>query len=226
MSAFNFHGFVEILSVTPRRIGPEDNRELVLSVKLRAYLEPEQLEFFDERLAGFLLTDDGMWRNRMLDPINFTYEVRECEMTVHDWDDRHFTQVTVGRFQLAPCSKANRILFGFSIGFRPHGAEVGWISEQIKESLHIHLRPQQTDLFIQGEEEAADAIVLPGELDPLFIEASLAVRHHKRTSISFVQRTLRIGYNRAARLLEMMEQGGIVSAMASNGERTLLEILP
>jgi DNA segregation ATPase FtsK/SpoIIIE, S-DNA-T family len=45
---------------------------------------------------------------------------------------------------------------------------------------------------------------------------------HKRASISLVQRHLRIGYNRAARLLEQMEVSGLVSSMATNGNRELL----
>ena len=48
------------------------------------------------------------------------------------------------------------------------------------------------------------------------------VLKNRRASISLVQRHLRIGYNRAARLLEQMEQSGIVSTMASNGNREIL----
>jgi S-DNA-T family DNA segregation ATPase FtsK/SpoIIIE len=48
------------------------------------------------------------------------------------------------------------------------------------------------------------------------------VLQHRRASLSLVQRHLRIGYNRAARLLEQMEKSGIVSAMGHNGTRDLL----
>jgi len=48
------------------------------------------------------------------------------------------------------------------------------------------------------------------------------VLKHRRASISLVQRHLRIGYNRAARLLESMEQAGVVSPMQSNGNREIL----
>ena len=44
----------------------------------------------------------------------------------------------------------------------------------------------------------------------------------RRASISYVQRKLRIGYNRAARLLEDMEKAGLVSALQSNGNREIL----
>jgi S-DNA-T family DNA segregation ATPase FtsK/SpoIIIE len=48
------------------------------------------------------------------------------------------------------------------------------------------------------------------------------VLQNKRASISLVQRHLRIGYNRAARLIEDMERAGMVSSMASNGNREIL----
>jgi len=59
--------------------------------------------------------------------------------------------------------------------------------------------------------------------DPLYAKAVAIVCTHKRASISLVQRHLRIGYNRAARLLEAMEQSGLVSPMQSNSSRTVRE---
>jgi S-DNA-T family DNA segregation ATPase FtsK/SpoIIIE len=61
-----------------------------------------------------------------------------------------------------------------------------------------------------------------GEADPMYDQAVAIVLQHKRASISLVQRHLRIGYNRAARLLEQMEQSGLVSAMGHAGNRDIL----
>jgi len=61
-----------------------------------------------------------------------------------------------------------------------------------------------------------------GEADPLYDQAVEIVVRNRRASISLVQRHLRIGYNRAARLLEDMERAGLVSAMQSNGNREIL----
>ena len=61
-----------------------------------------------------------------------------------------------------------------------------------------------------------------GEADPMYDQAVAIVLKNRRASISLVQRHLRIGYNRAARLLEQMEKSGIVSAMATNGNRDIL----
>ncbi len=61
-----------------------------------------------------------------------------------------------------------------------------------------------------------------GEADSMYDQAVAIVLQNKRASISLVQRHLRIGYNRAARLLEQMEQSGLVSAMGHSGNREIL----
>jgi S-DNA-T family DNA segregation ATPase FtsK/SpoIIIE len=61
-----------------------------------------------------------------------------------------------------------------------------------------------------------------GESDAMYDQAVAVVLKNRRASISLVQRHLRIGYNRAARLLEQMENSGVVSPMQSNGNRDIL----
>lgn len=61
-----------------------------------------------------------------------------------------------------------------------------------------------------------------GEQDPLYDEAVKVVTENRRASISLVQRRLRIGYNRAARMMEDMEMAGVVSPMDNNGSRDVL----
>ena len=82
---------------------------------------------------------------------------------------------------------------------------------------------------VHSSEDAAKAPI-PGlepagkeeEADPLYDDALHFVIQSRRASISSVQRQLRIGYNRAARLVEAMEQAGIISPVESNGSRTVL----
>ncbi|MCC7219483.1 MAG: cell division protein FtsK, partial [Candidatus Contendobacter sp.] len=61
-----------------------------------------------------------------------------------------------------------------------------------------------------------------GESDPLYDEAVRIVTESRRASVSGVQRRLRIGYNRAARLVETMENAGVVGRVQSNGSREVL----
>ena len=68
-----------------------------------------------------------------------------------------------------------------------------------------------------GEEGSGDP-----ESDPLYDEAVAFVLESRKASISSVQRKLRVGYNRAARLIEQMEVAGVVSPMGSNGSRDIL----
>jgi DNA segregation ATPase FtsK/SpoIIIE, S-DNA-T family len=89
---------------------------------------------------------------------------------------------------------------------------------------------QYDDSVLEGADAAAGGTFTAGlpaegadpESDPLYDEAVAIVLKHRRASISLVQRHLRIGYNRAARLLEAMEQAGVVSTMQSNGNRDIL----
>ncbi len=73
-----------------------------------------------------------------------------------------------------------------------------------------------------GELQASSAAEEGEEDDALYDEAVHYVTKSRRASISSVQRKLRIGYNRAARLIEAMEMAGVVSEMGSNGQREVL----
>jgi S-DNA-T family DNA segregation ATPase FtsK/SpoIIIE len=64
------------------------------------------------------------------------------------------------------------------------------------------------------------------EADPLYDEAVRIVTSERKPSISYVQRRLKIGYNRAARLLEAMELAGLVGPLQANGARDVLAPAP
>ncbi len=110
---------------------------------------------------------------------------------------------------------------------RIHGA---FVSDQEVHRVIEHLKSQGEANYIDGVltsmEEQGDGGELDGgadaEADPLYDQAVAIVLKSRRASISFVQRDLRIGYNRAARLIEQMEKAGIVSPMQSNGNREVL----
>ncbi|MDC1446786.1 DNA translocase FtsK 4TM domain-containing protein [Candidatus Thioglobus sp.] len=109
---------------------------------------------------------------------------------------------------------------------RVHGAFV-----EDSEILRVvkHLKKNSSPNYLEGVLKAQTEAVSnkdsgqsSGELDPLFDEAVQIVTSTRRASISSLQRRMRIGYNRAARIIEDMESSGIVSSMNSAGNRDVL----
>jgi DNA segregation ATPase FtsK/SpoIIIE, S-DNA-T family len=110
---------------------------------------------------------------------------------------------------------------------RVHGAFVGDDEvHKVVEYLKSRAQPQYIDGILDSAEDlASDGTDLEegdAESDPLYDQAVEIVVKSRRASISLVQRHLRIGYNRAARLIEQMERAGLVSSMATNGNREVL----
>ena len=87
--------------------------------------------------------------------------------------------------------------------------------------------PQYIEGLLEGgvAADGENGVVVEGgdaESDPMYDQAVALVLKTRRPSISLVQRHLRIGYNRAARLIEQMESAGLVSTMQTNGNRDVL----
>ncbi|PSB92004.1 DNA translocase FtsK [Candidatus Pandoraea novymonadis] len=120
---------------------------------------------------------------------------------------------------------------GTGLPLRLHGA---FVADEEVHRVVERLKAQGDANYVEGVLEGSslygeDGVDIDGragdgggESDPLYDQAVAVVLKQRRASISLVQRHLRIGYNRAARLLEQMEKSGIVSAMASNGNREIL----
>lgn len=115
----------------------------------------------------------------------------------------------------------------------PHRVHGAFVADQevhrVVEYLKEHGEPRYVDGVLNSiEEESGEGNGSSlggqegGEADPLYDEAVAVVLKSRRASISLVQRHLRIGYNRAARLIEEMERAGLVSAMQTNGNREVL----
>ncbi|HTH58752.1 MAG TPA: DNA translocase FtsK 4TM domain-containing protein [Paraburkholderia sp.] len=120
---------------------------------------------------------------------------------------------------------------GSGLPVRVHGAFVGDDEvHRVVEKLKEQGEPNYIEGILEGgtagdgDEGSAGAGTsgTGDESDPLYDQAVEVVIKNRRASISLVQRHLRIGYNRAARLLEQMEQSGLVSSMSSNGNREIL----
>ena len=112
---------------------------------------------------------------------------------------------------------------------RVHGAFVDEHEvRKVVEDIKSRGEPEYLDEVIQGAEPGA-APVVPGlepddddKTDPLYDEAARIVTETRKTSISHLQRRLKIGYNRAANLVEEMESAGLVGPLEANGNREIL----
>jgi S-DNA-T family DNA segregation ATPase FtsK/SpoIIIE len=115
---------------------------------------------------------------------------------------------------------------GSGLPQRVHGAFVADHEvHKVVEHLKSLAKPEYLGEVLEpaaAEEAAGGAGEATGEKDALYDQAVEIVLRTRRPSISLVQRHLRIGYNRAARLIEDMERAGMVSPMQSNGNREVL----
>jgi S-DNA-T family DNA segregation ATPase FtsK/SpoIIIE len=121
---------------------------------------------------------------------------------------------------------------GTGLPVRVHGA---FVSDDEVHRVVSYLKSQGEPNYVEGileggvldgdaagGEGGAGGGAGAGEQDPMYDQAVEVVLQNRRASISLVQRHLRIGYNRAARLLEQMENSGLVSAMGHNGNREII----
>jgi S-DNA-T family DNA segregation ATPase FtsK/SpoIIIE len=127
---------------------------------------------------------------------------------------------------------------GTSIPTRVHGA---FVSDQevhrVVAGLKAAAPPVYIDEILEGprngvpgfpadDEEDGEGAAIDPEQDPLYDEAVRIVTESRKASISGVQRRLKIGYNRAARLVEAMEAAGLVGPLQSNGAREIFGAAP
>jgi S-DNA-T family DNA segregation ATPase FtsK/SpoIIIE len=120
---------------------------------------------------------------------------------------------------------------GTGLPVRVHGA---FVEDDEVHRVVAAWKEQGDPRYIQDLIDDGAAGVLPGiasekganggddESDPLYDEAVAFVTETRKASISSVQRKLRVGYNRAARMIETMEAAGVVSEMGTNGQREVL----
>lgn len=223
-SKFRFAGQAEILHINARKEGPDDDKQLAVDLKLSATATESALYYFDDQLALFLYTDIGAVRNTMLGPIPIKSELEEYRMEM--MGSTHYG-VKVKKFSLEP-KDDRQVVITFQVSFKPSGDEVAQLAEYLQDAIDIVLEPANDELDLGSSEEKRSTesqmsmIYDDDRDDPMYSEACSVVMREGRASISLVQRELRIGYNRAARLVEAMEADNIVTKPKSDGSREVL----
>ena len=244
MNKFRFKGTVSIKHLNTRKEGEDDNQKLCVDLKLTALTDKTVFHFFDDQLPYALwLPGTDAKRNLHLGPLSFGHEHEgyrlECCGSTHHG-------VKVKKFNLAILD-GGHVDLQFSVSFEPSGTEVATLAEYLADDIDITLEPSTEGLPFEGDDDGIWAISvsrmperkdhappdsagptdsdllagLEGD-DPMYEQAKQVVVGQQRASISLIQRHLRIGYNRAARLLEALEAEGVVSPMANDGSREVL----
>ena len=228
LTPFAFKGTAALTHLNLRKEGDEDSRELAVDAKFKAKTARSIFKHFDTELADVLWTDAQAVRNLFLGALKFSLTAK-CDFDIYGM---RFTGVEVKSFSLTPLD-GERVEIIFSVSFNPSTSDMKDLSACVSDDVDIDLQPVP-DLFTGAGEagkftnltitsRAALGPTIPEEVtDPLLSEAVEIVKADKRASISGIQRKLRIGYNRAARMLESMETMGLVSPMSPEGHRTVL----
>lgn len=242
---FRLAGIADLKHMNVRKEGPDDEKILAVDLKLSfEKVDRSICDYFDDALAQFLWrheTNGLIVRNAFMHPVAFAHEISSAEVSI---DGRQFFGCEAKKFSVSP-RDGGQVDIVCSVSIYPNSGDVAQLAKSVQDGVQV-LIEGPPDLFDDDAGAKAAASKLDAMLredgvtaeitdragttlatfgdgpDPMLDQAIAAVLKHKRASISLVQRELRLGYNRAARLLEAMEARGIVSPMKPNGTRTIL----
>lgn len=245
MNKFRAKGHMSITHMNTRKEGPEDEQHLCVDLKLSMRTDRDVFHFFDDHLPHALwIPGTYAKRNLKLGPITFASEYKDYRMECCG-STHHGVKVKKFAMEILDGGHVNLTL---QVSFEPSGTEVATLAEYLSDDIDIVLEPGNEELEFSGPDDGIwarsvsrmperkdhtppdsagpnDSDLLAGLEgdDPMYEQArTLIVLQQCKPSISQLQRLLRIGYNRAARLLEALEADGVVSAMANDGSREVL----
>ena len=243
---FKVSGMATIKHLNVRKEGPDDEKILAVDVKLEIRgVDRSLCGYFDDALETFLWrgnTDALIQRNAFLYPVGYANEISGA--TVQIGSDTYLG-CDVKKFSLDP-RDGGVFNLTCSVAVYPTSADVSALAKLVQDDARVTIEAPP-DLFASANDSPVAAAsklktllqkndatatfidgngeVLPplgDEQDPMYGMAVEVVIIQNKASTSLVQRHLKIGYNRAARLIEQMEVAGIVSASDSSGSRKVL----
>lgn len=233
---FKLSGLATIKHLNVRKEGPEDEKILAVDVKMEfKKIDRRLCGYFDDALEAFLWrgnTDALIARNSFLCPVVYLHTIRDATVTI---GTHSYSGCEVKKFGIQP-EDGGVITLTCSVSLNPNAADISDLAKLVQDETRVEIEgpPDLFDVMpdlridsagnvistITGKTE--DQLSLDGEPDPLYEQALEVVLKNGKTSASLVQRHLKIGYNRAARLIEQMEAEGKVSAMDGTGSRKLV----
>lgn len=228
---FKVSGMATIKHLNVRKEGPDDEKILAIDVKLEIKQVDRRLcGYFDEALEPFLWrgnTDALIARNAYLYPVSYGNEISGASVTI---GSNSYAGCDVRKFAIEP-QDGGVITLVCSVALYPNASEVSDLAKMVQDDVAVSIEGPP-DLFASDPAHSGSSVVisfgggdkvaLNDEADPMYAQAVEVTRAQKKASVSLVQRHLKIGYNRAARLVEDMEKAGVVSAMNASGSRKVM----
>jgi Ftsk gamma domain len=224
---FKLSGVATIKHLNVRKEGPEDEKVLAVDIKLEFQkIDRAICDYFDDAMSLFLWrheTSGLIVRNAFLHPVEYMNQITSASVTI---EGQPFHSCEVKKFAISP-RDGGQVDLTCSVSIYPSSSDVADLAKRVQDGATV-LIEGPPDLF-DGDAGAAAAgsntiITFTGanQPDELLEQARAIVVTEQKASISLVQRKLKIGYNRAARLLESLEALGVVSVMSSAGVRDVL----
>lgn len=227
---FRLSGVATIKHLNVRKEGPEDEKILAVDIKLEfSKIDRVICDYFDDAMALFLWRHETaglIVRNQFLHPVEYMNQITSASVTI---EGQPFHSCEVKKFAISP-RDGGQVDLTCSVSIYPSSSDVADLAKRVQDGATVLIegppdlfdaptdKPAGENVVIEFKGAAADS----EQPDALLEQARALVIKDGKANISYVQRVLKIGYNRAARLMEDLEKLGVVSPMHSSGLRDVL----